>query len=358
MALSDLLKGGRFRLMPRRSRAAPRQARQAANVVPVIGCIPGAEVWFFRFAIAFLEHLAQGGQIVDRLRGGVVGNEAGRPFNFDHLAGGPLLWAPHFIASGHLFIGHAVCPGFDKIAAGCPWWQDTRFCAPGFDYFHDGLDYTQVPVDMAPHTTVPVSVKGLDAAAWTEPRQRAVLVYPDPLEQAACYFSFCSKHVAPAYNMLDGRRLADWNFRDYLFLHALPSYAKIFLSYQAMAAQVPGSVSIVPQQQLLARPTETLTLMLSHLTGKRDWPMIGDAVDLARREHLRAVEIELGRPLDGARRRRRTSRNGDGREEALRAEFDPDLRREALELLGSLGIELGYFAPPSGTATSSRMIVA
>jgi hypothetical protein len=358
MALSDLLKGGRLRLMPRMRRASPRQARQAAKIVPVIGCIPGSEVWFFRFAIAFLAHLGQGGQIVDRLRGRVVGSAAGRPFNFDHLTGGPLLWAPNLVASDHLFIGHAVCPGFNKVAAGFPWWQDTRFCAPGFDYFHEGLDYTQVPVDMAPHTTVPVSVKGLDGAAWAEPGQRAVLVYPDPLDQAACYFNYCRKHFAPAYNTLDGRPLADWNFRDYLFLHALPSYAKVFVSYQVMASQVPGSVSIVPHWRLLERPAETLASMLSHLTGRsQDWPMIEDAVDLARREHLAAVELELGRPLDGTRRRR-PSRNRDVREEIFHEELDPDLGREALELLASLGVDSQYFAAPSGTATSSRLSVA
>ena len=117
MALSQLLKAGRLRLPPWRRPASPRQARQAARIVPVIGCIPGSEVWFFRFAISFLAHLGQGGQIVDRLSGRVVGDAAGPPFNFDHLSGGPLLWAPNLITTDHLFIGHAVCPGFSKIAA-------------------------------------------------------------------------------------------------------------------------------------------------------------------------------------------------------------------------------------------------
>src|SRR5260370_28589393 len=154
-----------------------------------------------------------------------------------------------------------------------------------------------------------VSVKGVDGAAWAEPSQRAVLVYPDPLDQAACYFNYCRKHFAPAYNMLDGRPLADWNFRDYLFLHALPSYAKVFLSYQVMSTQVPGSVSIVPHWRLLERPAETLASMLSQLTRRHvDGPMIEDAVDLARRHHLPAVELDLGRPLDGTRRGR-ASRN-------------------------------------------------
>ena len=74
MALSQLLKEGRLRLLPGRRRASPRQARQAARIVPAIGCIPGSEVWFFRFAIAFLAHLGQGGQIVDRLSGRIVGD--------------------------------------------------------------------------------------------------------------------------------------------------------------------------------------------------------------------------------------------------------------------------------------------
>ena len=71
--------------------------------------------------------------------------------------------------------------------------------------------------------------------------------------------------------------------------------------------------------------------------------MIEDAVDLARREHLAAVELELGRPLDGTRRRR-PGRNRDVRGEIF--------------LLASLGVDLQYFAAPSGAATSSRLSVA
>ena len=358
MALSRLLTGGRFRLIPWLGRASPRHARQAARIVPVIGCIPGSDVWFFRFALAFLAHLGQGGQIVDRLSKRVVGNAAGRPFNFDHLNGGPLLWAPDLIPTGHLFIGHAVCPGFSKIAAEFPWWEGTRFCAPGYDYFHEGLNYTQVPVDMAPHAYVPVSVRRLDAAAWVEPRQRAVLVYPDPLAQAVSYFNYCRTHFALAYHTLDGRRLTEWRFRDYLLRHALPSYAKVFLSYQAMSSQVPGSVSMVPHSQVLERPAETLASMLSHVAGsQRDWPMIEDAVGLARREHLAAVENELGRPLDGTRRRR-ANRNLDVPEDVRREQLDPELRPEALARLASLGIDPRYFAASSGGATDSRRIVA
>jgi len=356
MALFRLLNGNPFRLLlPRLRRASRRRARRAAKVVPIIAGIPGTDVWFLRFALAFLVHLGQGGQIADRLRKRVVGTAAGRPFNFDHLRGGPLLWAPSLIRSGHFFIGHATCPGFSRISAKYPWWQGTRFCAPGYDYFHDGLDYAQVPVDLAPHAYAPVSVSGMEAAAWTNRAQRAVLIHQDPVEQAAFYFNYCRADLRPAYNILEGRRLADWNFRDYLFQHALPSYAKTFISYQAMATDVPGSVSIVPQRSLRERPAETLGSMLSHLTGKpRAWPMIDEAIDLARKEHLVAVEAEIGRPLDRARRRRR-GQSADIYEQLTPEQSDPRLQHEAFELLSSLGVDTRHFAPPAdgGSAGSA-----
>lgn len=352
MMLDRLLKGA-HRLLPRVQRASRRRARRPAKVVPIIASLPGSDVWFLRFALAFLAHLDQGGHVTDRLRNRVVGSPGGRPFNFDHLAGGPLLWAPNLIGSGHLFIGHTVCPGFGKIAERFPWWKDTPFCAPGYDYFHDGLDYRQVPVDMAPHAYVAVPANGLDAAAWTKPAQRAVLVYSDPVEQAAFYLMHCRDHRMPAYSMLEGRRLADWPFRDYLFGHALPSYAKVFISYQAMAAERPGTVSLVPHHRLAERPAETLAAMLSHLAAKpRQWPTIDDAVDLARREHRVAIEAEFGRPLDRARRRR-NSQGPEVREELLRAPLDPGLHREALECLASLGIDLRYFEPAADASPSA-----
>jgi len=322
--------------------------------VPIVAGIPGSDVWFVRFALAFLAHLNEGGQVTDRLSGQVVGSPSGRPFNFDHVRGGPLLWAPGLFGSRHLFIGHAVCPGFRKIAAQVPWWDGTEFCAPGFDYFHDGLDYAQVPVDLAPHAYVAVSVADMEAAAWTEPAQRAVLLYPDPVDQAAFYFKYCQTHSRPSHNKLDGRRLTDWPFRDYLFQYALPSYAKLFVSYQAMATARPGAVSIVSHRLLIDRPAETLATMLSHLTGKqRDWPMVDKAVDLARREHLAAVEAEVGRPWDRANRRRK-GRPGESYEEIMGEPLDPSLHREALEFLASSGIELRYFASRPSTMPAGQ----
>lgn len=329
-------------------RPSPRAARRPAKILPIIAGIPGSDVWFLRFAVAFLAHLGKGGHVTDRLREKVVGKSTGPDFNFDHLRGGPLLWAPNLVASGHLFIGHTVCPGFGKIAAQHPWWQDTRFTVPGFDYFHEGLDYTQVPVDMAPHAYVTVPVSSVEDAAWTQPAQRAALVYPDPLEQAVFYFNYCRNLLAPAYNTLQGKRLAEWDFREYLFSHALPSYAKLFMSYQAMMIAAPRSVTVVPDWHLHARPAETLAAILSHVTGKASkWPMIEEAVDLARREHLKAVEIEFGRSMDRARRRR--NRPGSAStQEFDREALEPSLRQEAVDFLASLGIDPGHFSLPPG----------
>lgn len=353
MVLHRLFNGRHFRL-PLIERASRRHARQGATVVPIIAGIPGSDVWFVRFALAFLAHLGQGGQITDRLTQKVVGNPKGPAFNFDHVRGGPLLWAPSLVGPGHLFIGHAVCPGFQKLSDQVPWWRDTQFCAPGFDYFHEGLDYAQVPVDLAPHAYVSVSVADMEAAAWSEPAQRAVLLYPDPVDQAAFYFKYCQTHSRPSHNKLDGRRLADWEFRDYLFKYALPSYAKLFVSYQAMGTARPGAVSIVSHRLLIDRPAETLGSMLSHLTGKqRDWPMVGAAVELARREHLAAVEAELGRPWDRSNRRR-TGRPGARYEEIMGEPLAPGLQREALAYLASLGIDSHYFAGHSSSVAAGQ----
>lgn len=341
-------------LFPRYRRAARRRARRDAKVVPIIASIPGSDVWFLRYTLAFLLHLDQGGHITDRLRNRVVGNPSGPAFNFDHLRGGPLLWAPRAVRSGHLFIGYTSCPGFRRIAAKFPWWQATPYCAPGYDYFHDGMDYAQVPVDMAPHAYVTTSVKSMEDAAWRGKAQRSVLVYPDPVEQAASYFNYARGDLRPAVNTLEGRRLADWPFRDYLIEHAVPSYAKLFISYQAMAAEVPGSVSLVAQRQLQERPAETLAEILNHITGKaRSWPMIEEAVDLARKEHLAAIEVELGRSLDRARRRRKAS---PARPAPAVPDFrDPALRRDALALMEKLGVDSRHFtsAPEARDANAA-----
>jgi hypothetical protein len=344
MVLDRLFSGRLLRLVKKRSQ---RTARRPATVVPIIAGIPGTDVWFIRLALAFLVHLRQGGRVTHRLQQKVVGNPSGPEFNFDHVTGGPLLWTRNLLGPGHLFIGHTVCPGFARIANQVPWWQDAQFCAPGFDYFHEGLDYAQVPVDLAPHAYVTVAVSAMEAAAWTDPAQRAVLLYPDPIDQIAFYFKYCQGHPKPSHNRLEGRRLTEWPFRDYLFKYGLASYAKLFISYQAMAKTLPGSVSIVSHQLLLDRPSETLASILSHLSGKqRDWPMIDEAVDLAHRDHLVAVQEEAGRPWDRANRHPQ-ARAGDSYEKIMGEPLDPRLRREALEFLASKGVEARYFSSPA-----------
>jgi len=345
MQLRHLVKASGFRTMWPLRRNSPRHARRAVTILPVIACMPGEDVWFLRFVLGFLAHLGQGGAVADRLRNRIVGNHGGRSFSFDHLRGGPLLWARTLITTGHLFVGHTVCPGFVKIAARFPWWRDTPFCAPGYDYFRDGFNYAQVPVDLAPHAYARVSLRRVDTAAWARPgQQRAVLLYSDPLSQAASYFNFCRNHAAPTYNRLDGRRLTDWSFDDYFFRHALPSYAKTFISYQVMAAEMPGSVMILPHRRLRERPIEVIASILDHLAGApRDRSHLADAVDLARPEHLAAVETALGRPLDRRRRARAVQAGGESDEVFHKAQ-DSIIRDEALTLLETMGVDMRFFS--------------
>lgn len=313
--------------------------------------MPGEDVWFLRFAIAFLSHLQQGGRLTNALTGRRVGSLKGRPFNFDHLRGGPLFWLPGLMSSGHLFIGHTLCPGFGRISGQFSWWADTPFCAPGYDYLHDGLDYSHVPVDLAPHALATVSVGDVDAAAWTEPRQRAVLVHGDPVKQAVAYFRSYRDHLRPAWRRDDGQA-ADRPFRDYLFRHALPSYAKLLVSYQAMARAVPDSVRIVTQDELLEQPAATLSSILSHLTGGSQQPnFLAAATELASREHIEALEKELGRRLNGSRGRGAGSVPQSVEEEAR----DPGLRREALALLTSMGVDTAALSGPF-VASQSQVV--
>ena len=208
------------------------------------------------------------------------------------------------------------------------------------------MNYGHVPVDLGPHAFVSVSVGDVDAAAWTHTGQRMVFVYGDPLEQAVGYYDYCRNLVRPAHSQLGERPLADWPFHEYLFQHALPSYAKMFVSYQAMAEAVPGAVHIVAEDALRAEPARILSSVLSHLKLDR-WQsaMIDAVVDLSRREHIMAVERELGRSLTGSRASRRTT-TWSVPESVVKAARDPTLRREALALLASMGVNTAYFQTP------------
>ena len=91
-------------------------------------------------------------------------------------------------------------------------------------------------------------------------------------------------------------------FRDYLFESGLPSYAKQFISFQAMAARHPTLVRLVPYERLMRHPSGVLTTIarspLGRPAGLAD---ARDALHLARREHMKAIEAELGHSLDGTR---------------------------------------------------------
>ncbi|MFZ5784321.1 MAG: hypothetical protein ACOY4R_29345 [Pseudomonadota bacterium] len=320
--------------------------------LPVIACIPGDDVWALRLIIAFLSHLERGGQIADRLTGRIVGNKGGRPFDFDHLSGGPLIWVPTLIRTGPLFIGHTVCPGFDRVAAEFPWWQETMFCGPGYDYLHDRVNYNQVAIDLASHAFARLSPRDIDAAMWHDRRQKVVLVHGDPLKQAADHFEYRRKQGRGIQGRLEGRRLADWSFADYLFRHALPSFAKIFVSYQAMARARPDAVRIFSQQELIEHPMATLDAMLTHLTGHARSPAMLQAVfELARPRHVAALELELGRRIDGSRVTEPSVPPSGGE-----LETDPGLRREALDFLASLGVDIAHFPwheAPESTRTAA-----
>lgn len=333
-------------MFQRMLRAFTPPAHHPVGILPVVACVPGADVWFLRFTFAFLSHLRQGGHVVDRLTGETVGDPAGPPFNFDHVSGGPLLWAPDLGPSRHLFIGHTICPGFNRISSEYGWWAGTPFSAPGYDYFHDAMNYAHVPVDLAPHAFVPVSVGDVDAAAWNDARQRMVLVYGDPIEKALPSFNLRQSQVRPVYGRSGERPAADRSFDEYLFKHSLPAYAKMMVSYQAMARSVPGAVQIVSEDALRAEPVRILSSVLGHLNLDR-WksPLIDAVVNLARREHIVAIERELGRSLMGSRRSRKIAASSVS-EPVVRAARDPGLRRKALTLLASMGVNPTYFEVP------------
>jgi len=194
--------------------------------LPILSTIPRSGTWFLRYAISFLCHLERGGRIVDRVTGRIVGDPAGAAFDFERFKGGPLFHVQGMLPVPHLFVGHTACPGFNADKAGVDWWDSTRFHVPGYDYFHEGMNYRYTPVDLAPYDYTPVKVKALERSAAKGASGPMVLVYRNPLGQAASYYRYCRNHKSSAYNSLDGRPLSSVPFRDYLFGSALPSYAR------------------------------------------------------------------------------------------------------------------------------------
>jgi hypothetical protein len=315
-----------------------------AEKLPILSTIPRSGTWFLRYVMSFLGHLDRGGRIEDRLTGEIFGRANGAPFDFHNFGGGPLFFSRKMIPYDHLFVGHTSCPGFSDIRGDFAWWSRIAFHVPGYDYLHEGHIYDYTPVDLAKYRYTPVAVQALERAASTGRNAPMALVYRNPLAQAASYYGYCVAHTSPIYNTLEGRPLAEVPFRTYLFDYALPSYAKQFFSFQAMAERHPGSVRLVPYERLVARPMEMLTDLLDHFSGTRrtDRRHLPDAIRLARPEHLKAVEAELGRSLDGTR-----AGNGSHmRQRRFEEQIDDGIHDETIERLQSMGIDTARIAWP------------
>jgi len=314
--------------------------------LPILSTVPRSGTWFLRYAISFLCHLDRGGRIDDRLTGKVVGNPTGPQFDFQCFKGGPLFRVRGTLPADHLFIGHTVCPGFAAVAGEVDWWARTPFHVPGYDYLHEGMNYQYTPVDLAPYGYTPIRVPALERLAGKGRGQRIVLVYRNPLDQAASYFRYCRDHRDQTYSSINGQPLTSVPFRDYLFGSALPSYAKQFISFQILAARHPGLVRLVAYERLVNNPADILAGVLDHLSGaSRDRPMLHDAVWLARGEHMKAMEKELGRSLDGTRNGR-GSHMWHGACGGSDLGIDDTTRSEAMVLLRRMGLDTDLFEWP------------
>jgi hypothetical protein len=318
----------------------------AAYNLPILSTIPRSGTWFLRYAISFLCHLERGGRIDDRLTGRIVGNPFGPRFDFQRFRGGPLFRVAGTLPIDHLFIGHTVCPGFDAGRASLDWWSRTPFHVRGFDYLHEGFNYRYTPVELAPYDYAPVRVKALEAAAYRGRGKRVVLVYRNPLDQAASYLRYSCNHTDPAYSVFRGRPLSRISLRDYMFGGALASYAKQFISFQEQARRYPGLVQLIPYERLIAQPVETLAAILDHLAGApQEREMLADAVQLARREHMKTIEKEIGHSLDGTRvgRGSHIQRVDTGRP------VDAATRDAAMAFLQLLGVDTDLFEWPASS---------
>ena len=312
--------------------------------LPILSTVPRSGTWFLRYAISFLCHLDRGGRIDDRLTGRTFGDPSGPSFDFQNFRGGPLFHVGGTLPDDHLFIGHTVCPGF--AASDVDWWSSTPFHVPGYDYLHEGMNYRYTPIELAAGRYAPVHVPALERAARRGRSRPIVLVYRNPLDQAVSYFRYSQNHKEATYNSIKGRPLAAVALRDYLFESALPSFAKQFISFQAQAKHHPGQVRLMPYERLMAQPVEVLAGILDHLSGApRERPALADAVWLARREHMKAIENELGRSLDGTRidRGSHITQVTPGRADPR---IDEKTRSEAMAFLDRRGLDIGLFEWP------------
>jgi hypothetical protein len=335
----------------------PRWRKAPLPRLPVLATIPRSGTWFLRYAVAFFCHLQAGGRVRDRVTGATIGTPSGKPFDFEGFVGGPLFAVRPALPSEHLFVGHAVCPGFGRIAGEVPWWSDTPFHVPGYDYLHEGFDYDWTPIDLAPQRYVPISPTEIDLAPWVDAGQRIALVYRDPLDQIDSFRHYSSTHAQECYRTFRGRSLRDVPLREFALGGGLASYARQFISYQMMAEHLPGQVRLVRYEHLMAEPLDVLAGLLEFLgNGARiERQSLASAVELARPQHLRAIEHELGRSLDGSH----SARHGHMRSPAERAAaggIDPTLRRTAMQWLWGRGLDPKYFPPRDMPSVADRIL--
>jgi hypothetical protein len=339
--------------------AWPRWRKARPPRLPVLATIPRSGTWFLRYALAFFCHLQAGGRVRDRVTGATIGTRSGRSFDFEGFVGGPLFAVRSALPSEHLFVGHAVCPGFDRIAEQVPWWSTTAFHVPGYDYLHEGFDYDWTPIDLATQPHVRISPAEIDRAPWVDAGQRIVLVYRDPLDQIDSFRHFCSTHAQERYRTFRGRRLRDVPLREFALGGGLASYARQFISYQMMAEHLPSQVRLVPYEHLIEQPLDVLAGLLEFLGGGAhiEREALASAIELARPRHLRAIEHELGRSLDGSH----SARHGHMRSPAERAAaggIDPKLRRSAMQWLVGRGLDPKYFPPRDMPSVAERILAS
>ena len=321
--------------------------------LPILSTVPRSGTWFLRYLFSFVCHIEQGGRVDDLLTGEVIGNPHGPAFDFNRFKGGPLFRVAGTLPTEHLFIGHTVCPGFQDIISDRHWWKHTSFHVPGYDYFHEEQHYRYTPVDLARYDYAPVKVPAMERAARKGRGATIALVYRNPIDQAFSYFRYCQVHVNPSYHLFRGRPVADMSFREYLFDAALISYARQFISYQLQAARHPHLVKLIPYENLIDRPVETVTHLLDHFSdSRREWPLLPAAVRLVRKDHMRAIESKIGGSLDGTRNGQNSHMRPteDAEQDRL---ADPTIRDEAIAQLNDMGIDCRLFAWPHRRETTA-----
>ncbi len=105
-------------------------------------------------------------------------------------------------------------------------------------------------------------------------------------------------------------------------------------------------------EQLMQEPVEALGDILDFLAAGPpiDRTVLASAVTLARREHLKAIERELGRSLDGTHSVRHGHMRQRRANDSGRVYDSETLRATAVDWLTSYGIDPRYFADASKPA--------